>query len=251
MKKSSIFFLFILTCFSSGTYAETRALDLQKNMEQAINSGRKSQKQAEQWAVEQAEILNKIREQKNMKRWLAHQKKKYEIYIEKQKQTIDDLKSRKKEVEKIKINLEPFLDEIVVCIEDFIKNDMPFLYEERNKRLAFLKDSLNDYHLDLAEKTKQVFDTLQIEAAYGKNIEKTEQSIEINNIPVQVEIFRLGRTALFYLTPDKKKAGWFNRKTGQWEELPGRYTRDIKRAVEIAEKKRSPMLLNLPVGKVE
>jgi len=251
LKKNILLLSIILLCFFSNAYAEVTPSALQKSMEKTLEAGQKSQKQADSWAGERTGILNKIREQKNMKLWLAHQQEKYKIYIKKQEKTISDLENRKKDVEKIKMNLEPFLDDIWVRLEKFIENDMPFLAEERKKRLTFLKDSLDDYHLDISEKTKRAFEALQVEAGYGTSIEKTEESIEINNRPVRVELFRLGRAAIFYLTPDKKQAGRFNRETDKWEPLPDMYVREIRRAVEIAEKKRTPLLLNLPVGRIQ
>ncbi len=66
-----------------------------------------------------------------------------------------------------------------------------------------------------------------------------------------MNIFRLGRVALFYQSLDKKQAGWFDREKRQWEPLPDKYAREISRALEIAEKKRTPELLDLPIGSPE
>ena len=149
----------------------------------------------------------------------------------------------------INMGLEPFLDDVMVRLEAFVKKDIPFLPDEREKRLCFLKETLNSFHAGLSEKTERLLDALQVEAGYGTSVEKTETAIELENGPTLVNLLRVGRTALFYQTPDGKQSGRFNREKGGWEVLPEAYSREIIRAMEVAEKKRTPVLLDLPVGR--
>ncbi len=71
------------------------------------------------------------------------------------------------------------MDEWLMRLEEFVKKDLPFLPEERERRLKFLKDSLNDYHLGLDEKTRRLLESLQAEAGYGEDVEKSEGSIQL------------------------------------------------------------------------
>lgn len=252
MKAGIIFSMLIFfTLQNPNLCAQTQPSDLQKKIEKSIRSARKSQEKAEAWARERTRILNEIREQKHKRRWLRHQKGKYETYIRKQQAAIAELERRKKETRAIDMSLEPFLDELLVRLEEFVKNDLPFLPEERQHRLRLLKDSLNDYHIGLAEKTRRVMEALQAEAGYGGTSEKTETVIELEGGPTQVSLFRMGRVALFYLSPDGKQVGWFSREKSAWVPLPAQYTREISRAMEIAEKKRTPALVDIPVGRSE
>ncbi|MCP4345216.1 MAG: DUF3450 domain-containing protein [Desulfobacterales bacterium] len=252
MKTKIIFFtvLFLMVCV---TYALSEILpnDLQKKVEQLIEVGQKSQAEAEAWSEQREKYLDEIRELRNRKRWLEHQHGKYQTYIQKQREAIAELERRKKEAEKINMTLEPFLDELMVRLETFVEKDIPFLPEERRKRLSFLRDTLNSYHVGLAEKTQRIFEALQVEASYGGSVEKTEDAIELEKGRVHVNLLRIGRTALFYQTPDGKQSGWFNREKNGWEPLPDNYTRELTRAMEIAEKKRTPVLLDLPVGRLK
>jgi hypothetical protein len=143
------------------------------------------------------------------------------------------------------------LDEWFARLEAFVRNDLPFLHQERQKRIRFLKDSLNNYHLGLDEKTRRLLESLQAEAGYGGTVEKSETEIHLETGPAQVNIFRLGRVAIFYQSLDGKSGGWFHPKTKKWEQLPDKYNRVISAALEIAEKKRTPELLELPIGKLE
>ncbi len=246
--KLVFFFCLFLSAGCPCAFSETQPTDLEKKIEKMIRQGQASQSKTEAWAKQSEAYLNEIRELRNRKRWLIHQQNKYQIYIRKQEETIEELERRKKETEKIKMSLEPFLDELFTRLEEFVRNDLPFLPEERQKRLRFLKDSLDSYHLGLDEKTRRVFEALQVEVGYGGTVEKTEGTIPLESGSAQVNIFRLGRVALFYQSLDGKQAGWFDREKRQWEPLPGKYAREISRAMEIAEKKRTPELLDIPIG---
>lgn len=250
MKIGMIALFFLFSAFQTPqAHAETRPSELQKKMEESIVLEQNAQKQAEAWANQRADILNEIREQNMLKKWAKHQLEKYQTYIQKQQETIQELERRKQEAEKIKMSLEPFLDEVFVRLKTFVETDLPFLPEERQKRLEFLKNSLDDYRIGLDEKTKRVLEALQIEANYGGTVEKTEAAVDLGKGPVQVNLFRLGRVALFYQSPDGRQTGWYNREKNKWESLPDEYSRELTRAMEIAEKKRTPVLLELPVGR--
>jgi len=243
--------ILFFSIFLTETLAETSPAELQNQIKKNIRQGQASQEAADAWAKKRDAYLNEIQELKHRKRWLTHQKGKYETYIQKQQAVISALEQRQKETEKIKISLEPALDEWFAQLEAFVQKDLPFLDQEREKRLRFLKASLNDYHLTLDEKTRRLLESLQAEAGYGGTIEKSEKVIPLETGPAQVNIFRLERVALFYLSLDGKAGGWFDPKTQKWVPLPDKYTRVISSALEIAEKKRTPELLELPIGKPE
>jgi hypothetical protein len=218
-------------------------------MDKALQTGQESQTQADAWAVERAGMTDRIRELNHKKRWLDHQIQKHGIYIQKQEESIAELKRQKEKAEHIRMELEPFLDDLLVRLEKFVAGDLPFLREERQRRLQFLRDSLNDHRLSLDEKTGRVFQALQIEAGYGGNIEQTGETVEVNGSRIQANVLRLGRTALLYQTPDGKQTGRFNRETGTWGTLDPSYGQAVRHAIEISEKRRTPDLLTLPVGR--
>ncbi len=228
--------------------AETRAADLQKTVEDSLKKGQKIQSDADQWAAEQAVLLDRIRDLKARKRWLAHQKGKYETYMEKQRESLTQLKARQKETENIRMGLEPFLDETFAKLQTFVANDLPFLPEERQKRLHVLKQTLDNFQTGLDEKTRRVLEALQVEAGYGAGVEKTDTTLALEGGTMQAQLLRIGRTALFYRSPDGTQAGRFDRETGRWETLSAGDAREVGHAIDMAEKKRTPELLLLPLG---
>ncbi len=235
-----------LTPFSAR--AEKGPEALQKSVTQTIAADQKAQEKAQSWAEERSAILSEIRELKRLKRWTAHQREKYQIYIQKQEDAIAELKRRQKAAKQIRMELAPYLDTVYERLASFVNADLPFLPGERQKRLTFLQEALNDYHLGLDEKTRQVLEALEAEAGYGGSSERSQGTIPINGVSTQVELLRLGRVGLYYRSLDGRQIGWFDPDADAWQPLPQKYRRELKWAMEMAEKKRTPELLSLPVG---
>ncbi|MHC5804471.1 DUF3450 family protein, partial [Streptococcus pyogenes] len=58
---------------------------------------------------------------------------------------------------------------------------------------------------------------------------------------------RVGRTALFYQSPDGAETGMWNKQTNQWESLPEGYRDAVEQGLRIAKKQAPPALIELPV----
>lgn len=243
--------LFVLLSPRFPAFAEPLPSDLDRRVTAAITEGRAAQAEAEKWDAERGELMAQIQEAKRRLRWTSHQTGKYVAYIENQEEVLTELRRRKAEAETMEMALAPFLDETLDRLRTFIGADLPFLPEEREKRLAALEETLDDYHSPLSRKAQRVLEALRIETEYGTSVETGAAVIDLSDGPARVELFRLGRTALYYRTPDGGRCGWFNRETASWEPLPDRFSREIQRAMAIAEKRRTPELLDLPVGRPE
>ncbi|BDQ35872.1 DUF3450 domain-containing protein [Pseudodesulfovibrio nedwellii] len=222
--------------------------EVQSNLAKAVAVEAKAQASYGKWTDAKAGIADDIRDMKAMDEWLEFQSNKYLKYIEKQKSVIAELERRKEEAQLIRMRLEPFLADIVDALEDFVEADLPFLSEERKKRIYFLRASLDDYRLSLSEKLRQVFEALLIETEYGRNVATTTRELDLNGSPTQVSVFRLGRTALFYQAADGSAAGIWDKSSASWVSLDHEYVRTLRRARDMAERKRSVELLELPIG---
>ena len=219
-----------------------------EQMAQAVASEAKAQEAYTRWSDEKAGMADDIRDMKAMDDWLEFQGNKYAKYIEKQHEVIAELERRKEEAKRIRMELEPFLETVVDRLSEFVGQDIPFLPEERNQRIAFLRSSLDDYHLDLSEKLRRVFEALLVETEYGRNVATTTQVLDLSGEPTQVTVFRLGRTALFYQATDGASAGVWNRAAAAWAPLDQGVARTLRRAKDMAERKRAVELLELPIG---
>ena len=215
----------------------------QKNVAMEI----KAQKQLEAWDEKKSSMEAQIRDLQMQTTWLEYQNKKYTGYIAEEQITLAGLDARRKEMEDINMRLEPYLDDVVAELDAFIANDLPFLPQERARRLGFLQETLGDYHLSLSEKLRRILEAVQVEADYGRTLELIDTSISLNGQSIQGRIFRLGRTALFFQSIDKKLLASFDRKKHLWVPLSADYERPLDRAMQIVDRKRAAELLVLPV----
>lgn len=226
----------------------TTAEEVHETMSGAVASEARAQAAYNRWSDEKAGVADEIRDMKAMDDWLEFQNEKYVKYIKKQHAVIAELERRKKEAKLIRMQLEPFLETVVARLEEFVEQDLPFLPEERRQRIAFLHSSLDDYHLSLSEKLRRVFEALLVETEYGRNVATTTQELDLDGTATQVTVFRLGRTALFYQAADGTSAGVWDRQAGAWKPLDQGVVRTLRRATEMAERKRAVELLELPIG---
>ncbi|WP_321491457.1 DUF3450 domain-containing protein [uncultured Desulfobacter sp.] len=238
--------LLVLASLSHG-YAKTGAA-VQKELAQAIKTESAAQAEADEWTGSKEDLVNEIRDLQTRLVWLQYQKSKHEIYVKGVQDNIADLEQRKLEARKLRENLEPYLEEVVAQLQAFIPKDLPFLVDERQRRLNFLKTTLNDYHLDLGEKLRRIFEALSVEATYGKMVTSSDETISIDGEETEVTVFRLGRLAMYYQSLDAKKLGMFNPKTGRWQVMDPVFSKDLRHALEMARRERTAQLIQLPLG---
>lgn len=248
MNKLIILSLAAQLLVTTSALGSTQAKAVHEQATKAVAIEAKAQKQYQNWADLKAQESDEIREMKATDAWLEFQNRKYSRYVKKQEGVIAELKRRKEEAKRIKMELEPFLETIVNQLETFVNTDLPFLAEERTHRIQFLRDSLDDYHLELSEKLRRVFEALLIETEYGQNVSTSTQELMINEAPTQVTIFRLGRAALYYQTSDGSELGIWDKQSNSWKNLDPTYALTLHRATDMAERKRAVELLKLPLG---
>ena len=141
--------------------------------------------------------------------------------------------------------LVPYLNEAVGRMQKQIQGDLPFLRQERADRVSNLREILADPEVTLAEKLRRVFEGLRVEMDYGKSVETTKEEIQYKSQKLMVHVLRFGRTALLMQTLDEKETGIYN--GNQWQELPGRYNAEIKKAMDITQRRRPVDFVNLPI----
>ncbi len=222
--------------------------DVHQKVGKAIDVEAKVQKKADDWSWNKKDLVDEIRDLKTRVTWLQYQKEKHRIYIKRLKENIADLEFKKAEALKVREQLDPYLEEVVGRLKDFVAADLPFLPDEREVRLNRLTDSLNDYQLKLSEKLRRVLEGLQVETTYGRMFSSFDTVLNLGGSDTQVTLLRLGRVTMFYLSLDGTQVGRWNGETRQWEALPESYIRPIRRGLDISERKRSVELIEIPLG---
>lgn len=214
----------------------------------AIATRKATQQSEEQWRKERQILENRlaaleleVRQHSDSRDGLARD-------VKATKERITDKEKELADIQRISSEMAPFLNELVARLEQLPLEDLPFLPEERHKRLARLKKIMRDPEIEVSEKYRKAMEALLVEAEYGLTIETYQQEITIDGQEMLVNIFRLGRLALYYQTLDKTACGFYNVVTNQWQPLESRHNQAIETAIAIAAKQRPAELINMPLG---
>ncbi len=217
--------------------------------QQTVTVQQQTQKAVAAWEKERQELLARLQNGKIEADLLRYRQKKLRRYLAERRDRIAKLKKGIAEKQVITRELEPFLDQTLERAVDMSQQGLPFLEEERQQRFAGLDATLNSYDASLAEKLRRVLEMLQIEARYGHQVEAYDRVLTLAGKETTVNVLRLGRIGLYYLTLDGREAGWYNPDGKTWEPLPGRFLEPVKDGLRMAMKQRAVDLVRLPVGK--
>lgn len=248
---TGIWVLLILLAFNPKGRCDSLSQKIEAPVKSSIDTRIDTQEKLDAWDQEKTILSGKFNELSA--RHTALEKKL--SYLMKQAESREalntSLKERISETERIANEIEPFIESSVKTISLFIETDTPFLKKERVNRLNRLKEILNDAEVSMSEKFRKVMEALFIEAEYGNTTEVYQEKIQLENKDVLVNVFRLGRIALFCLSLDGETAGYYSHTQTAWEVLPEKYKREIHAAIEMASKRRPADLLRLPLGRIK
>lgn len=151
------------------------------------------------------------------------------------------------EVEVTRRELVPLMYRMLDSLEAFVRLDLPFLQDERQKRLKRLRETLVMAAVENAEKYRRILEAYQVESEYGHTIEAYRADLQMNGETRPVDFLRLGRVALYYQTLDGSETGIWGHNKKTWQTLPSEYRKPVRDGLRIARKQASPTLLTLPV----
>lgn len=140
----------------------------------------------------------------------------------------------------------PLMQKMVETLEQFVALDVPFLIDERIKRINTLKELMARADVSVSEKYRRVLEAYQIEMEYGRTLEAYEGKIGEGGAAKAVEFVRLGRISLMYQTLDGKETGYWDADKKSWVQDAG-YTHAVREALRVAKKQGAPDLLFVPV----
>lgn len=168
--------------------------------------------------------------------------------IDNQLKRIDEIGDSIDQVTIVQRQMMPLVIRMIDGLEKFVSLDMPFHMKERNQRIAFLRSNLDRSDVTVAEKFRQVLEAYKIENEYGRKIDAYKDSVEIDGVERDVNIFRVGRVSLVYQTTDTEVAGAWDQASRSWVPLErGEYRNAIMKGLRIARKEASIDLLSMPV----
>ena len=179
--------------------------------------------------------------------WQSQQLKVYAEQLEElaggQEAERDSLQRQLAEVDRTERELLPLMLRMTQGLESIVAEDLPFLQQERRDRIAGIKRLMADPSATNPDRFKRILEAYQIEAEYGRTLGAERTQVENRS----VDVLRVGRTALYYLSIDGREAGWWNAAQKRWDKLDGGEITQVRRGLRMARETLAPDLLRLPV----
>lgn len=215
-------------------------------------AAQKSQQKIDKLADDTRDKLSEYKQTMKLVDDLKVYNAKLGIQIDNQLKRLGSIEKSISEVTVIQRQITPLLIRMIDSLEQFVELDIPFHSSERQQRIAFLRDNVDRDDLTVAEKFRQVLEAYKIENEYGRKIDAYKDSIPIDGVDREVNIFRVGRIALMYQTTDGEISGAWDQKQRQWVELDSsEYRTAIRNGIRIAKKQASIDILTVPVAAPE
>jgi len=169
--------------------------------------------------------------------------------IDNQQAEKDNLKQSIATVGDIEKQIVPLMKKMTDELFLFIKEDVPFQMEEREKRIQLLYEGLETPGVSDAEKLRKVLEAYQIEMDYGNSVNSYKQKVEVAAGNVQeVNMLRVGRVSLSYQSQDGQYTAGWDPATKSWVSLsPADYKTQVASGIKMANKEVSPDLFIAPI----
>lgn len=167
--------------------------------------------------------------------------------LEQQRQKKQSLQQQLQQIQQTEKRLAPLLLSMVQALERFILLDVPFHHQKRIDSVLVLRERILDPALTLADRFQLVMEAFQIELDYGYSLEAYRDQIAWQGEQRSVECLRIGRLALYFVTPDGNTVGIWNRGEKRWQLLSPDYRRPILDGIKVAKGLVAPELLPLPL----
>ena len=239
-------FIISLMALPSFSVAETLSAS-EKAIANADAAGRASQKKVEGLDDESQRLLNEYRQLKAETDQLRLYNEQMSRIVANQEQELSSLDRQISEIERTEQGVLPLMLRMLDNLESFVELDTPFLPNERESRVALLKDMMSRADVTTSEKFRRVLEAYQVEVDYGRNIEAYRG--QLNN--VAYDFLRIGRVALYRLSNDGTEAWIWDRNTRDWNTLDAAYQQDLRKALKVAQQTAAPELLTLPMPIVQ
>ena len=233
------------------------AIPAQAQLRQALDVGEQATRRAEQVQNQINQLDDERTDMVREYRTLLQRRdaadlyaKQQELVVASQREEITSLTEQLGSIDDITAQTVPMLLSMVEDLKAFVAADLPFKKTERSARLEALDGVMTQPDVTPAEQYRLIMEAYQAEMEYGRTISTWQEEIDIDGNPTTVDMFLYGRVALVYLAPNGKAAR-YNRTTGSWEALPGKYVSDIQKAIRVAQAKAQQTVLFAPVQKFQ
>ena len=171
--------------------------------------------------------------------------------LDSQMEELAQLASSMEQVSVIERQISPLMARMITTLDSFVSLDVPFLMDERSKRVDDLKLMLKRADVSVSEKFRRVLEAYQVEADYGRTIEAYTGDLLLDGKQRDVDFLRIGRVSFVYQTRDGSRLGQWHQGSKSWQDLPESYRLNVTKGLRIAKKQLAPDLILVPINAAE
>jgi len=245
IETGAMVFALIAVLLVGGAGAQT--LELVLNEQAAANKkAAAAQAHIDQLADQTQGLLSKYSQTLATNESLKKYNDQLQLEVSSQKDRIADVQRELGEINNTQQSVLPLMQRMIDTLDKFVQLDVPFLLEERTKRVAGLKQMMDRADVSSSEKYRRILEAYQIETEYGRTIEAYDGKLGDGDQAKNVEFLRVGRIALLYQSPDGKETGYWDADQKKWV-VDDDYASYTRQAIRIAKKEGAPDLLWVPV----
>lgn len=213
---------------------------------EADNAAQASQKNIEALDDQTQEVAQKYRRilenTKSIQDYTEHLRKQ----VQSQRDEIASIQRQLDSIESTSRDVFPLMQRMVAALDQFVQLDVPFLIEERTKRVQGLKDIMDRADVTVSEKYRRILEAYQIEMESGRTLEAYDGTLGEGDGAKSVSFLRVGRVALVYQTTDGSETGYWDKTQKNWV-VDNDYAHDVSEGLRVARKMKAPDLLHLPL----
>ena len=249
MRRLCLFAVIAITALPGVTWAQAKVDDVTRTGEQRVDEGAAAQREIEKLGDQADDIAADYKQVTKVVDGLKIYNSLLQKQVDNQVAEMEALSASITKVSLIERQIIPLMVRMIEALAEFVALDVPFLPEERSRRVERLRAMMERSDVTAAEKFRRVLEAYQIENDYGRTIEAYRGTLEAGGGAREVNFLRVGRVALLYQTDGGNLTGAWNREAGQWQTLaPETYKQDVSKGLRVARKQVAPNLLVLPVS---
>jgi len=233
----------VFACFCASTQAQV--LDSTISMQNSSNNqSAQSQERIDNLADQTENLLNDYRQVVSETDSLKIYNAQLRRLVENQRAELASIEQQLTELEATDRAVTPLMIDMTDTLAEIVERDVPFRLEQRRNSAQDLKALLDDPNVTVSEKFRQILAMYQAEINYGRTTFAEQGKLPSGEA---VNFLRVGRTLLMYQSLDGETTGWWNPSTREFETLGSEYRIPVKDGIAIAQSRRAPDLVKLPV----
>lgn len=236
----------LLLLFCLPTFAATLEQNLQTE-QQTQTLGQQSQQKIDQLDRETRELLNEYLRLMRQSDYQKAYNDELKQSLIAQEETINSLKKQLEDVQLTRLHILPFLKEQTAQLNAFIELDLPFSHEQRLEAIERLNNILASGKYKLAEKYRRVMEAWQAESDASYELNHYRGELHHQGKTLSGNFLHIGRIALLFQSLDGKLSLRWDNSAKQWQTLTQSESRDIQKALRIANKQMPPEFIALPI----